>query len=176
MAKLTIIVGIAGSGKTTLCREIARVSGINAFEDATLTDNNDHKRAGFDCLGEIVARLLGRNENCVMEEGHLCSPGFRENFISFCNKFLKNVELEWIFYENDLLACINNVYHDWMKKNRKDVGRLRALINQNRVYMPPSETECPGRQIRKVECDNPRKFDNETDAVLWLLSSIASRS
>src|SRR4051812_13436304 len=105
MAKLTIIVGIAGSGKSWLCDEIARqgATQVHIFKDATLTEGNDDRRAGHGSLGEMVARLLGRSEDCVMDESHLTHAKFRLSFREFCDTFLVGVEQSWIFFEADLL-------------------------------------------------------------------------
>ena len=139
MATLTIIVGMAGSGKSSLCDEIARQSDgpVHIFKDATLT-HDDKRRAGHGCLGEMVARLLGCSENCVMDEGHLTDPKFRRLFKEFCDKFLVGVSQEWIFFNADVLACINNVFHDAETNGRKELSRYTALNNQMAVYEPPS--------------------------------------
>jgi len=91
MARLIVIVGMGGSGKSTLCREIASSRKAIPFQDATLA-NGDRRRAGYDCLGEIVARLLRRNQDCVMDESHLTVPEFRNIFRAFCDDFLSGVE------------------------------------------------------------------------------------
>jgi len=172
MTKLSIIVGMGGSGKTRLCNDIADQSTPRAaiFEDATLT-NNDQRRAGHQCLGEMVARLLGRSEDCVMNESHLTVHSFRENFRDFCNTFLPSIQTRWIFFQADVLACINNVYHD-AQNGRCELSRFQAIHNQLNIYTLPNETEWPNRTVRPVhQGDNP-KFDNEAKAVAWLHSEI----
>ena len=169
MPKLTIIVGMGGSGKSRLCNEIAERSTPRpvVFSDATLT-NTDERRAGHGCLGEMVARLLGRSEDCVMDESHLIVPCFREHFRNFCGTFLPQVELDWIFFEADVLACINNTYADAQKNGRRELSRYKALDNQRKVYDVPNEQDWPGRTVRPVyKCNNP-EFSTEAEAVCWL--------
>lgn len=158
-----------------LGKEISKKSNAKMFEDATLTENNDRKRAGFDCLGEIVARLLGCHENCVMDEAHLTNPTFREMFRAFCNEFLKGVEQEWIFFEANVVACINNIYHDWHMNGREELSRLKSLADQIKVYSVPPDGQFPGhekpRLVRPQEC--PKFEDSQKEEALeWLYGKI----
>ena len=175
MAKLTIIVGMGGSGKPLLCSEITDASKACKFTDATLT-NNDRRRAGYDCLGEMIARLLGRGQDCVMDESHLTVPTFRDTFRNFCDEFLKGVEQEWIFFERNVVACVNNVFHDWQNK-RTEPSRLEALENQIKVYQVPRAGEFPGyQQPRPVYRQQSPKFktSEEGQALIWLRARGAS--
>lgn len=178
MAKLTIIVGIGGSGKTSLCKEIANQSPTPTyvFPDATLVQNNDERRAGHGALGEMVARLLGRGEDCLMDESHLVHPGFRNSFKRFCDTLLVGVDQNWIFFEADGLACINNVYYDYTFGNRKrdHLSRFRAVDDQRQKYTVPDETDFPGRIVHKVyQGEAPRfKASEESQAIKWLQSEI----
>lgn len=165
---------MAGSGKSSLCDQIERdsKSSVNTFKDATLT-HDDRRRAGHGCLGEMVARLLGRSEDCVMDEGHLTDPGFRDLFKAFCDEFLDGVEKTWIFYSADTLSCVNNVFHDATTQGRVELSRYKALNNQRLVYQPPSEADWPGRELREVYRSEKPQFTNEHDAVGWLESEIS---
>lgn len=169
MAKLTIIVGVAGSGKSSLCKKYAKEHNVKAFSDGTLA-NPDKKRAGFDCLGEIVARLLGRDEHCVMDESHLCMQQFRDEFKKFCDEFLTGVEQEWIFFEKNTLACINNIYHDY-ELGRKSSSRLQALLGQSDGYSVPALEEFPGKR-EPVYLQASSRFSNEAEATQWVRDTI----
>jgi hypothetical protein len=176
MATLTIIVGMAGSGKSWLCDDIKkqRATPVYIFKDATLT-NSDERRAGHECLGEMVARLVGRSEDCVMDEAHLTVPGFRQSFKSFCDTFLEGVDQKWIFYEANVLACINNLFHDAQSNGRVELSRYRALEAQRGIYKVPDEAAWPGRMVREVHrCEKPIfKASEEAQAVKWLQLEIA---
>lgn len=176
MARLTIIVGMGGSGKSKLCLEIAKKSNAIAFKDATLTFN-DHRRAGHECLGELVARLLGSQQNCVMDEPHLVNSDFRCEFRDFCERFLDVVEQEWIFFESDVVSCIDNVYDDWEKGRRTDIGRFKSLANQIEVYKVPPPDTFPGHQNPRKVYRRPRpKFkDDEVETAISWLKSMAKK-
>jgi hypothetical protein len=173
VAKLTIIVGVGGSGKTTYCHELASERNATPFTDGTLA-HSDRRRAGFGCLGEMVARLLRNKEDCVMDESHLTHTAFRETFKKFCDEFLAGVEQEWIFYENDVLACINNVYYDYHVNGRTGVSRLKAVENQGSVYVVPPAGTYPGHhQARPVYRQPSPQFDDKQEALAWLQGEIA---
>ncbi len=173
MPKLTIVVGVGGSGKSTLCEQLKEESQSETFvfKDATLT-KSDSRRAGHECLGEIVARLLGCGQDCLIDEPHLANPDFREEFKSFCDKFLPDVEQEWIFFEKDALNCINNLYYDAVNKNRIESERFKAVKNQLEVYSVPSPAGYSGFKVQPVyKQDNPR-FSDLAEALHWLNSKI----
>lgn len=176
MPKLTIVVGMAGSGKTYLCNQIAHKSNPKAkvFADATLT-NTDERRAGHDCLGEIVARLIGRGQNCVIDEPHLVVSTFRESFKQFCDEFLPQVPQEWIFFQPDVLACINNVYNDAKQNGRDELSRYEALNNQRKVYVLPDVNNWPGGSAESVNQYSKPHFRTVEEAVNWLESKIRDK-
>jgi hypothetical protein len=173
MTKLTIIVGMAGSGKSWLCDDIDKqsTSPVSIFKDATLT-YNDERRAGHNCLGEMVARLVGRSEDCVMDEAHLTVPDFRQSFKRFCDEFLPDVEQRWNFFDSNTLACINNLYHDAETKGRDQLSRYEALDSQRVIYeVPTNRSEWPGFTSHKVhQCGS--QFENEAEAINWLQEKI----
>lgn len=176
MAKLFIIVGMAGSGKTYAANELARNEKIrNVFPDATNVDCCDKKRAGINSLGEIVARLK-RGENCVMDEAHLTNDEFRKHFITFCNTFLGEIDISWIVFELNKLNCINNLKHDFDHHNRKDKGRLESFKNQAENYSSDSvkkELESMGFQVETRAVTSSNVFFNDLEkAMKWLDDAI----
>jgi hypothetical protein len=162
---------MGGSGKTHFCKEIEANHRAKAFSDATLT-SDDHRRAGFDTLGEMVARLVGRKEDCVMDESHLTVASFRDKFKRFCDEFLCGIEQKWFFFERDILACINNVYHD-SQRGRESLGRLEALLNQSRIYQVPAAGSYPGfeKAVPVFKQSSPR-FPTLQEAEQWLKSQV----
>lgn len=139
-------------------------------------NHDDRKRAGYDCLGEIVARLIGRGEDCVMDESHLTDPSFRGAFKGFCDEFLPGVEQEWIFFEEDVVACINNVYADHQGPRKGGATRLSALMGQIGAYVVPTPGSFPGHEgPRLVYRRESPKFGEgqEAEALAWLHGEIA---
>jgi hypothetical protein len=106
-----------------------------------------------------------------MDEAHLVNADFRREFKDFCDTFLKDVEQEWIFFERNVVACINNVFDDWENGRRREVDRLRSLANQIKEYKVPSAGTFTGHQSpREVIRQQSPKFKDseEAEARIWL--------
>ncbi len=130
-------------------------------EDTTLIlmDRGDHERVGYGKFTEVVARLLGKGENCVVEESHLTTTSFRKEFVRFCDLFLPNIKKDWVFFESDPLRCLNNVYHDFKVATNREYqhkSRIEAVLNQVEQYEIPNEQDLGGGSLRtkKVVCSN----------------------
>ncbi len=124
-------------GKDSSLRGDGKEQQYQGVQDATLTQGDDRRRAGYDSLGEMVARLLGRHEDCVMDESHLTVPDFRDTFRNFAMSFLERRRAGVDSFEHNIVACINNVFHDSQVNGRIGLGRLEALENQRKVYAVP---------------------------------------
>jgi hypothetical protein len=176
MPKLTIIGGPGGSGKTWHCNRIATETGALPFPEATnVAPGDESRRAGHGRLPELVAQLLANRRDCVMDEAHLVNARFLEEFRRFCDAHLIGVQQEWRFFERNVLACINNVYADWVTNQRQDRSRFESLQNQLGVYQPPPLGEYPGhQQLLPVHRQLSPQFNNEAEALAWL-SDMAGR-
>ncbi|WP_125199130.1 hypothetical protein [Guyparkeria sp. SCN-R1] len=177
MAKLTIIVGVGASGKSTLRKQICEKTGARGFEDGTAVPRgNDRRRAGHRALPELVARLLGPSaQDCVLDESHLVHERFRKEFQRFCDKHLPGVEQEWIFFNNDLAACASNAYFDAMNHGRKDASRFRSILGQSKKYVVPEVGSYPGHdQVLSVYQQEKPQFrtGEEEKARKWLKAAI----
>ncbi len=91
MAKLTVIVGVGGSGKTYFARQQSRERTEPYFSDVTLVNIKDRRqRAGYGKITEVVARLLGRDESCIIDESYLTNTGFRDDFVQLLRAELRS--------------------------------------------------------------------------------------
>jgi hypothetical protein len=170
MPKLTIIAGPGGSGKTWLCKKIAVETSARPFPEATNVGPGDERgRAGHDRLPELVVLLLVNGLDCVMDEAHLVNLDFRQEFRRFCDTHLLGVQQKWLFFERNVLACINNVFADWNKMKRQDQSRFDSLNRQLEVYKPPPLGEFPGHQkLQTVYLQPSPQFNDEVQARAWL--------
>ena len=179
MAKLTIIVGPGGSGKSTYGKELSQKEGVVFSEDATLVSmGKNEQRAGFGKFTEIVARLLGSGKDCIIEESHLLDPEFRKLFVSFCDELLPGVDRHWVFFEHNPLGCINNVYHDadpqQGRVERDHDSRFEAVLNQIKNYQVPDPSELAGdtMETQPVSCTKAH-FGCLDDAKGWLENEVS---
>ena len=165
--KLTIIVGVGGSGKTHFGRKLAETEDVQYFFDDFTVPHPDRRRAGFKGLGETIFRLQ-QGVDCIVDESHLTVTGFREDFREFLNQFLPDVEQRWIFFERNVLASINNAYDAYHNQNRRDLGRLKAIYGQLIAYTVPPFHGYPGYQIEKCYKGGVQHFIDEPIAHDWL--------
>lgn len=181
IATLTIIVGVGGSGKTNLAQKLSRERSEPYFADATLVNNENLKqRAGYGKLTEVVAILLGQNKSCIIDESFLTNKAFRDDFIKFCSYYLPNVKQEWIFFQNERLKCINNLYYDAFEapqeKRRNEDSRFKAVYGQIQEYEVPNPQNFPYKMLAPKpvhSCKNP-KFHTEKEAINWLKRKVDS--
>lgn len=103
--KVTLLVGLPGSGKTHLGNELAKV-GARFIDDVSR----------FDKLPPI------EGEHVVIADAFLCNPAIKKK----AEERLSNAgfELEWIYFENNPAACRENV------KRRNDGRKVNELITQ----------------------------------------------
>ena len=179
MAKLTIIVGPGGSGKSTYGGELSRKERVFFSEDATLVSMwDDNQRAGFGKITEAVVRMLRNGEDCIIEESHLVNLEFRKLFVSFCDELLPDVDRHWIFFEHNPLGCINNVYHDAYSKQRRverdHDSRFKAVVSQIENYRVPEPAELVGDTMgtQPVSC-TAEHFGCLSDAKIWLENEVS---
>jgi len=161
MTKLTIIVGMPGSGKTTLGRELAHPE--HQFSD--VTSRGKKKDFGPGGMGELIARLA-RGEDCVADSAEFTVPKYRDTFRSFLNEFLPEVKLEWIFFENDRVACLNNLIRD-LNSTRHRPERLNFLKIETNSYRLP-DAEWGDFIVRPVYAGDSQMFSDEKSAFRFL--------
>ncbi len=94
MGRIIAIAGLPASGKTTYAKN------LQAKESAILID--DPK-----AWEDIEAVLLtNQDRTIIITDPHFCSTGARINATT--RLFSWGFEVTWIFFENDLNACIEN--------------------------------------------------------------------
>ena len=167
MSKLTLVVGMAASGKSHFARELAQTRGLIAYHDFTLIKMTDHRqRAGHEKFPEMVAKLVSGTD-CIADEPHLVDPAFFSEFVAFTKEHLVpvGVEIEWIHFEKDVRACATNLVNDWEQRKKGNKARCTALLNQIAVYKPPTGTDLRACYVPS----SGRRYKNEEEAKAALI-------
>ena len=122
MANILFIVGLPGSGKTTLANRINKENGGKyRIIDDPRNFNSD------------VLPYLG--EDLIITDPHLCFESNRKAAIERILSINPDTKIDWIFFENDPEACLKNV-------KGRDERRVETFIkNFNISYtIPPRAT------------------------------------
>ncbi len=133
--KLTIVVGLPGSGKTTLGKRLLNESPDDTLfiDDFSLNTDDANK---FD---------VALHNRIIITDPYLCRiphswvTGEAQNYVAeMCLKFfpaLRNGDVDWEahFFENDLEACLKNIHRD-----PKPLDTIRFATDLASDYNPPT--------------------------------------
>lgn len=125
MAKLTVIVGLPGSGKTeTIKRDFptAQYSADDFMANSHSDSPNFNASRKYDKLVEV----LKSNKDCVVSDITFCRTVRRQEFNQVIAKAVPNVSMEWQFYANDADQCRKNVN----ARSRASLAAELAEINK----------------------------------------------
>lgn len=117
--KIIIIVGLPGSGKTYLGKELSQ--GGDFIDDISIH--------GLKSLENVTKDLL------VITDPYLCRQTDRTKAQIILSKKFPNCKIEWIYFENDVQKCINNVNKRFNNGDKRKVLGLIAILSKE--YNPP---------------------------------------
>lgn len=109
MAKLVIIVGLPGSGKSHLVRTLASdIKGI-AIEDFMYHSNGGSTRFDHSRHFKELVRCLARKRDCVIADIAFCLGPFRAEAERAIRAAVPHVVLEWRYFANSPKQCLANL-------------------------------------------------------------------
>lgn len=132
VAKVTFLLGLAGSGKSHRAEELKAQTGAEIFEGTEGEKKEELLRA--------MVQQLKDGKNCIVEEIAYCLPSRREAIVATLCSLVPSVEIEWICFENDLESANWNVRH---RKHKRDAVQGHLHINQcyHGLYIYPGGTK-----------------------------------
>ena len=133
MAKVTILIGMPGSGKSTFLGECKKEqNGISIFDDYhAYSDTPDFK----DGLFYNKLRMdLQNNKNCFIADVAYCDQSrlkeAKEAIENIAADLNIQIDIKCLYFENNAGACNNNVE----KRNRK---QLEEIKKRSETYLIP---------------------------------------
>jgi predicted kinase len=116
--KIVFVVGLPGSGKTHLAKQMSETQGLVLLDDLNSLDN--------------LFGVLASQDSCVITDPNLCDPSIRAKAVQVIKSKFDDVQLEWIFFENSPEKCRKNIQY------RNDGRNVEAtLLRFTKVYDIP---------------------------------------
>lgn len=140
MSKMTLVIGLCGSGKTYQIKKIVEETGAKIFGVGEDWDEgfSPVDRTNFESLySKAVKHLLSGND-CVASDISLCVGDIRQFVISRLSADVPSVEIAWVCMKNDRTMADKNV--EWRAKRgqKTDVnGHLAINKFYSEVYTYP---------------------------------------
>jgi predicted kinase len=97
MKTVYFYVGLPGSGKTFYAKQKEKETGGILIDD----------------IKEFLQlqNALSQNDIVVVTDPHLCDYKMRMKAVEVCQKLYWDINIEWIFFENNPEKCLKNVAH-----------------------------------------------------------------
>ena len=134
---LIIIIGLAGSGKTSYFKSNKDLRDKYEFHD-------DFIRNFFD--GEVMEKIKEGKDICLADP-RLCNPRIFNDFIKEILKVLNKTEIKLLLFENNPERCLINAN----KRIGKNVTKMIETYSKNYNLDNYLEFDC---EILKVHGDN----------------------
>ena len=124
--QLIIVIGLPGSGKTTMCQKLQTLNGYIIFDDFI---NNFYD-------GELLDTIQSGNKVCI-NDPRLCQHIIFEKYISIFKKYVNHDNIYLILFENNPNQCIKNV----LQRNNNKVGIINTIKNNSKMYSTDNYTK-----------------------------------
>lgn len=143
MPKVILLVGLSGSGKTRKGKKMEREDGfvwVDSIEHRSETGAKENYQTLID--------HLRRGQNCVAEELQAVDPGYRTQIEAKLKKEVQDLEIEFWFFEKDLVKATRNVLS---RPDEKKNIEKHLLLNCDiyHSYMVPTDPKTVILQIEE---------------------------
>lgn len=134
--KVTVIVGMPGSGKTHLGKEMVNQQPSNtAFLDdlGTITDNAEL------FLFDWAKKPINKNiTHLIISDVYLCFENVRNPALNIIQSLFKEADLNVVYFENNMARCLKNIEDRKKKGDKRNVEGLLDMLKNN--YIPPENS------------------------------------
>lgn len=136
MAKITFVLGLAGSGKSFYAQKLKEATRAEIFEGVV------HNKS----LPTIV-QCLKDGKDCIVEEIAYCDSTTRENVVTHLRSQAPGADIAFVCFENDLASANWNLTQ---RTNKRDVRSHLAINNfwHSRYTCPKGAMVLPITRIR----------------------------
>lgn len=139
MSKVTFIVGLPGSGKSHLVSEMVKVENAVVFDD---------KYKPIDCLTAI-----SQGVNVIVADPLLCPAKDQQSVAKSLRNLYENLNVHWIYFENDPEACLANVERRAAKGDLREVRTAIRLLSKHYFIPQGADVRKVWRPVNEVQVD-----------------------
>jgi len=135
MAKLTIIVGLPGSGKSERMLELAHSCDGICIEDFMRDSRHSSHRFPDSQHYHALIMTLRAGFDCIIADIAFCDTGRRLEAEQILRHDVPNLTIAWIFYANDAETCQANI----RRRNRDTLPHDELMIAEfmHKYFIPP---------------------------------------
>ena len=149
MPSVTILIGLPGSGKSTLIKE-------RSVGDSSHCCFDDFHGGSLDGTGaftqsrhyETLKELLHQGLDCVIADIEYCRASrlteAERGLLTLSQELGVMIEIKRVFFENDPSACRHNVIHRFDHERTRDyIAELEKIDALSAIYECPAEGTIP---------------------------------
>ena len=124
--RIIIIVGLPGSGKTYLAKRL-----VDKMQGVLLDDVNNH--GGLDTIKQYINKQAPQ---IIITDPHLCRREAQLFAKKFFSDYTMQYMVEWIFFENNVEACLKNIKR---RTKKGDARNVSGMLHVSKTYFIPDD-------------------------------------
>ncbi|MFA4930400.1 MAG: hypothetical protein WC570_00835 [Patescibacteria group bacterium] len=139
--KILFIVGLPGSGKTSIVNELSS-QGYSVFDDYKAGAVNDDSAFNMSQHYSSLMKQLEEGKDCAILDIDFCREEARQEAVTnIQNAFNNEIEVDWIFFENEPYICVENVVNRHIESNKDQTGAIMNIGKYSPLYTIPNQYE-----------------------------------
>lgn len=137
MSRAIFIAGLPGSGKSFYVEKLSKELQAECFDDYK---NNAINNSGLFPFSRNFINLIAslrNNRDCIISDVDFCDPNARAEAEMFIRELVEQVDVEWVYFENNPTQCKKNIMLRAQSDTRNVAEILACLEKYKSKYVIP---------------------------------------